>query len=394
MHDVFVSYAHENKDPVIRLQHAILASGLTVWRDDDALNPGHLESEIRANIQRSSAYLLYVSEDMLASDCIWNVEIPEAYRQYTKDNQYVISFIFPEDDDKIKARFGERFQALTNLSYHEFYYFDDHQTLETICKKLVSALKKRKSSSDEWRVGLITRQAFYVANDNHDFLINASPFFANAENNYDLLRVGMQVVRKHVNSNVRLCPVAHLSACVMLGQVFSKTTGKKITIEGNKTIWSITENDHQVNERTIDFADFAGNADCEDIVVAVDFTGNHCVKLVKEVETYVQKNALPHAKRYTWEKEAGEISSEEAAVALVKGFDRALRRISNLQETATIHLFMAAPAPFAVMFGQLLNIVPGKEIKLYEYSNGTYQPTIVLDSNKDGEMIIEEPMST
>ena len=83
----FVSYAHQNTDMYKRFNKFIkrpLASipNLQVWTDTDNQTGHAFERRILDQIDAADFFILLVSADFLASDFIWDTEIPAIKQRY------------------------------------------------------------------------------------------------------------------------------------------------------------------------------------------------------------------------------------------------------------------------------------------------------------------------
>lgn len=83
----FISYAHQNTRMFERFNKSIKRSlpainGLEVWSDTDNLTGHAFEQRIMDQIAASDLFILLVSSDFLASDFIWDKEIPAIKQRY------------------------------------------------------------------------------------------------------------------------------------------------------------------------------------------------------------------------------------------------------------------------------------------------------------------------
>jgi hypothetical protein len=88
----FLSYAREDAEEVIYLQHQLNVRGVRAWRDvTDLPLGGSNKDEITYAIEKESdAFVLYVTPQSLASDFIWDVEVPAALSRWDGDYSFNI----------------------------------------------------------------------------------------------------------------------------------------------------------------------------------------------------------------------------------------------------------------------------------------------------------------
>ncbi len=88
----FLSYAREDAEEVKYLQQQLKVRGVRAWRDvsDLPLGGSNEGKIIQAIDQEADAFVLYVTPQCLASDFIWDVEVPAALRRWERDHAFNI----------------------------------------------------------------------------------------------------------------------------------------------------------------------------------------------------------------------------------------------------------------------------------------------------------------
>lgn len=88
--EVFISYNHEQKDIAAELDRRLREHGVPVWRDERKIGPDPLESQIESVLQSEdiSGAILLISEDILDSPTILNVELPQMYARHKNDDAF------------------------------------------------------------------------------------------------------------------------------------------------------------------------------------------------------------------------------------------------------------------------------------------------------------------
>ena len=95
--NVFISYAHkdtkykENLDTFLKIYER--NRKIKVWSDDDILPGASWETEINRNLQRADIILLLLSPDFLASDYIWDTELPIVEQRHRSGAATVIPIL-------------------------------------------------------------------------------------------------------------------------------------------------------------------------------------------------------------------------------------------------------------------------------------------------------------
>lgn len=138
----FISYVHEDKAKVDRLQEALEAAGVSVWRDTKDLWPGqNWQDQIRAAIKSDSlAFIACFSDQSTAKEKSYqNAELALAAEEYTLRP--------PSTDWLVPVRFSECHVPEWNLgagrnlnSLQRTDLFGDSETVQTI--RLVHAVQR------------------------------------------------------------------------------------------------------------------------------------------------------------------------------------------------------------------------------------------------------------
>lgn len=95
---VFLSYSHQNTPWLGRLRTHLAGlrrdKRIETW-DDKEILPGDLwDNAIRQNLEKADVFILLLSADFIASDYIWNNELPNALDGFRKRNAIVIPILF------------------------------------------------------------------------------------------------------------------------------------------------------------------------------------------------------------------------------------------------------------------------------------------------------------
>src|SRR5688572_11195659 len=103
----FISYCHYDHKPTVRLRTHLSALergfGIQFWWDE-RISPGNYWSlEIEQAIKKADVVILAVTPDFIASDYIYNVELP-AIRQRVQDHALLIPVVLKRCSWDFEAR--------------------------------------------------------------------------------------------------------------------------------------------------------------------------------------------------------------------------------------------------------------------------------------------------
>src|SRR5258708_14759705 len=86
----FLSYLREDAEEVKYLQQQLKVRGVRAWRDvtDLALGGSTKDEIMRAIEVETDAFVIYVTQQCLASDFIWNIEVPTALERQEHDRDF------------------------------------------------------------------------------------------------------------------------------------------------------------------------------------------------------------------------------------------------------------------------------------------------------------------
>lgn len=145
--DVFFSYAHEDeqlRDKLAKHLKLLERTGvIKSWHDRQILPGQEWDGEIDENLKTADIILLLVSDDFLASDYCWDVEVTQAMERHEAKDACVIPIILREVD-WTKAPFG-KLQALPKNAEPVTNWTNQDQAFTDIAKgirKVAESLKK------------------------------------------------------------------------------------------------------------------------------------------------------------------------------------------------------------------------------------------------------------
>ena len=99
---VFLSYSHQNTPWLTRLRAHLSglrrAKQIETW-DDKEILPGDMwDTTIKKRIEEADVFILLLSADFIASEYIWNEELPQAFEKFKNRNATLIPILFEPID--------------------------------------------------------------------------------------------------------------------------------------------------------------------------------------------------------------------------------------------------------------------------------------------------------
>jgi len=181
---------------------------------------------------------------------------------------------------------------------------------------------------------------------------------------------GLSLSRK-----LHLAVQARLSASVALGYVFRASTGFSLAVESRGVVYSTTE---AIPERApLEMAHEARSGDPGVAMVEVSISRDVSTPVAEYVTS--RRPAFSTSLRF---RPPGGPSKEAVrdaghALAIARQVGRAIQRLNDRRQGDEVHLFVAAPAPVAVLLEHQLNACG--RIHLYQRMDGVYTPACTLD---------------
>lgn len=398
--NVFLSYAREDESEVEYLERLLRARGIRTWRDLTDLPLGaETESQIETAItEECDAFLLYLTRACLSSDFIWDVEVPVALRRHRADPDFAIIPVFHTASTAEVQQFcvdkGYRppitdFNGvvLSRVASGGSAGSMQESLAEVASRTLRSALPShfRRINPDSPYEPRISFHSFPFAarTDWLDLDMDWTPFLssrvATMEEWNTVLLPSLGEV-KDALSGLPLIPRLHLmvrarlSASVALGYTFRATTGFSLVIESQGVIYSTTTAipDPAPLEMACEPCSGEPGVAVVEVNVSRDVSG--------PVSEYVASHGLAFSTSLGFEPPGG--PSREAvrdpghALAIARQVGQQIRRLNDERRADQVHLFIAVPAPVAVLLGYQLNACG--RIYLYQRVDGVYTRACVL----------------
>ncbi len=250
----FLSYRRLDAAEAGELERALALRGVSLWRDVNDLPLGGLtEREIRRGIERSDAFILYVTPRVFSSDVIWRVEVPAALARTRPEELRGRRYpIIPVFRGVTVREFRQRSAAagLAELPLRNGAFVPRHRSdratararrlaYAAIASRLLRALLAHRGKA----ITSLTLRSFTVPEpssdldlDWSDVLDTAGPRVWEAElvpAMHDLRAELARAHRRRLSFLVR----ARLGAALLAGMVFPLATGFDVLVHDRHGVW-------------------------------------------------------------------------------------------------------------------------------------------------------------
>ncbi len=396
----FLSYRRSRLPEAQRLVAAQREHGIPTWQDVSDLAHEPTEQELERVLEQDSiaGAVLWITPDVPGSAVMRKVEIPALLRRHRKgDGFFLVPVAAGGLDYAAAAAAAESDLTADDLMTWNMLRFDadpidDSHALEVakrVLRHKLAALHRKLPAGQALKLGLFTRVTPPKHGDS-DLLLDWSHRFherlaSQADWETKLLpalsavahEVRTQAPGRHIEAYGQLA----LPAAVALGAAFPTTGGlhlgwRQETVGNPVQLWEL----NGTKDTPLSAQMRSHHTDGEELAVLVSITGN------VEPAFAASRAALPKFRAIVsvqTEKAAPyQVQSSAEAADIALKVNTAIRSARDKNgKCNAIHLFMAAPAGFAVLLGRLLNSLG--PIQLYEHipydSVGRYVPAVRLN---------------
>lgn len=404
----FISYAREDVEEVKYLQQQLNVRGVRAWRDvtDLPLGGSNKDEITHAIEQESDAFVLYVTLQSLASDFIWDVEVPAALHRRDGDHSYhIVPILYGVSFDELEQhcaahslRSLKEFNGVslpvkdTVATVEEF-----NRKLKEIAKRILEAtltLRLRRAGADRnYEPYLYLRTYSYEPPfDSLDLDLNWTGFFPDKddlpiEKDWDeiflpaLDDVKNLLSTKTPSRKLHMFVQAHLPAAFALGYAFPAAAYFTLLIEGRHGTWS-TEGSASIPDplRLLPYED---SGDMHVAVMEIAIARDTASGMMRSIQT----SGLSYKHHIRFELPGGAdhlsgVKDAAQALAMSHQIGRELRRLHDKKGVTHIHLFAAVPAALAVMVGHQMNALCAITLYNYMEKDGLYVPVCTLGKQK------------
>ncbi len=397
-----LSYAREDAEEVKYLQLQLKVRGVRAWRDvTDLPLGGATEDEIMHAIENvADALVLYVTPHSLASDFVWDTEIPTALKRRARDPLFnIVPILKDVTYQQLQQRCAARgYRSLTDfnavrLPDSPIGEMDEplKEKLRGIANRVLKAtltLRLRRAQADlSYEPHIVLRtfkdlpQITILDLDlNWWDLFHDRSRLPPVEEWRDILFPALQDVKNAlvelpVSRKLHMSLNAILPTAFALGYAFPAPARYTLLLDSNKGIWSTegTTDESPPFIRT----PYTEDGDPQVAVIEIEVTGPTALATTQ----YLDKSALSYKHRIRYELPGGidnhdGVKNATHALTMARYIGRELRLL-NGRGVTHIHLFAAVPAALAVMIGHQFNALC--PITLYQYvANREYEPACTL----------------
>jgi hypothetical protein len=391
--EAFVSYAHRNKESVIRLTQEAKLRGFHVFRDEECIRQGErLQGEIEDALARSDLLLVYLTPESLASDAVVEKEVKPALRAQARDGRPVVI--------PVACRLGETHQEVQDRTYARLLMpyiatwlkplgdmpeplpLDDAARIAR--QGLESVLGAERGPADgHWRLHLCTRGE--RESGGSGLLVDATDFLGGASRQvgdpaaWARVWTGLSdlqaVLKRHSERRqLHISGQAHLTGGTVAGFAFGRSRGWQLTVRADDQSWQVAS-DAKSHPGLKVMPDLHGGT--------ADFLSVEVNLLDKQMDPAVERvlsaEGMPTLRlRIESADRQNRVSCDDLS-AMAATVAHELKNAAAAHEARRVLLFLAAPLAFSVFLGAELEAT-GSFIQLYEYQAHRYHPSLELNA--------------
>lgn len=375
MRPLFISYRRRPWGPeVLRLSRECRRRGLRTIVDvsDPDRIAGQVQYDGLRRIIRNECdgFILYATQSIVESPCIWNVEVPAALDAFDRgmfDFIPVFRDLSPSDVAALEPH-GRRISGLGGVIVRTDEGLKDEDRVAAahidVANIALRARLRRYFSSPAagaLTIALRTRDTG-VQPDEPNLVLDWAEDYERILSGKVLNDTGLEGAIRDVcraaaalgARTVRLCGPAHLSAALAMGYAFARPAGFQFAAAQRGEWWVA---DGEMSRPAVRVAAQQLDPGKPDIVMTLAISRP---EIIRDVDTAVGTLGLPAGGRLVIEPESGArrnaLQSSDDARAIVRNVtDALLRARADWGSRGTIHVFMAAPFAFAALLGHALN---------------------------------------
>lgn len=387
--EVFISYNHEQKDLAVELDQRLREHGVPVWRDERKISPDPLESQIESVLlsDEISGAILLVSEDILDSPTILNVEIPRIHsRQNDGDEFFTFLLRCPglsaSETNEILSSVG----TINDFSEWFFHNLETREEESPNYNRIIDEVIQRRSNAivnsnpdlstircsvDSYESPKPTDDSWFHADLSHHFddsLPSESTW--NCRIRGTVGRLTKHLGKHAENKTLEFTGRTRLPIAFTIGCQFPTT-------RGIHTMW--TQQDPNFNEITWDVTSPPSDVELKvdpqlkdssqtDLAVYLSLTDDVRPEVGNTTSDLPDFNTEIEINRPDYQQEI----TPEQGIRIAEKFRKTVRNELNTRSNIeTIHLFQSSPVGLSFLLGQHTNTLP--PIQTYAF-NDNHQP--------------------
>ena len=396
--EVFISYNHNQKDLVVELDQRLREHGVPVWRDERKTDPDPLESQIESVLRSDeiAGAILVVSEDILNSPTILNVEIPRIYsRQNAGDEFFAFVLRCPglsaSETNEILSIAG----TVNDFSEWFFHALKTREEETPNYTRIIDEVTQKRlntivnSNADVSSIcGSVNSYESPKPTDESWFRADFSHHFEDSlpsENTWNCrIRETLRRLTNHLgtyaeNKTLEFTGQTRLPIAFTIGCQFPTTRGIHATWTQqdpnfNKITWDVTSPSRDV-ELNVDSK--LKDSSKTDLAVFLSLTDDVRPEVGNTTSDLPNFNTEIEIKRPDYEHGI----TPEQGVRIAETFRKTVRdELNSRSNIETIHLFQSSPVGLSFLLGQHTNTLP--PIQTYAFNDNhqprRYEPAILM----------------
>lgn len=414
---VFLSYSSKDRDEVQALATELRRRGVPLWWDTTDLPRGRSTEKSLAEAAKAAAgFAFYLTENAARSAWVRETERRYALDNLREDRTFGIFPIFRDDRRAVTKLLQDLAEGSDRSAYDLSDYHGSIVQVDPangaptdeelgnvaggVLRQLLLTLAERSPGVPALRIGARTRGGPALKSQPLDLLVDWTQDYPDQEGRGEFpspvtlerLWAALSSIRAATGhewrgNRIRIVPQCHLSMALAIGFLFRRNSGMVLEVVNpyDSTTW---EGPHEPEPVLNDWwADpSAAEKDIgrgEDLAISIGISQ----PVRPGADAFIEHRALSVAKRIDFEPAAGPgkrsmerltgTEAHRAAQAVVESISR--QRSEGVR--GTVHLFLAGPAPFAVLLAQHLSNLGA--IQTYEWKDNeqTYTPMFLLGSS-------------
>lgn len=423
--DVFISYKHSQQTLAEGLELALRDHGVPVWRDVHDVGPDPLEQQIREDLEdpNLAGGIAIVSKDVTESPVILKIELPELHERWRNDDDFfVVVVLCPDVEyDEAEAILAQA-QSPHDLSHWYMESLEVEQGSETssvlsrVIDSVLNVVTRTQQTNEQLPKldavvdAVLERRLQSIQSDlSADQPVDCS-LDTYGPPSYDVQFALNIDWSSHFENSLpvqstwdrRLLPALHTT----IDQLQQQTPGRELRFWGRARLPAVFSLGHCLQEPRgmnaawmqpdqrgdftpwkLDIHPEESGIECD--LEEIDITASDLAVLVNATdnvnpEVGKTKSSLPRFNgilEFDFEQTTNKKLTAPQAAHAAEIFQEQLRdALNQFSDTSTIHLFMAAPAGLAFLFGQKTNTSPPIQTYLLDTDSRdrTYKPAAQL----------------
>lgn len=389
----FVSYVHEpHKPSAVRITEELRLRGFTTFRDLDAIRHGHrIEREITDGLAAADVVVFDLTAEALESDPVVEMELKPTIRRFREEGRPVPLIVArglgatPASVQQATwSRLAIPFDATWTMTVpNADVPIAAADAAHAASRALTTVFAPGRGPSDgAWNLHLATRGH---PSHGRELVIDATSLVGGEANrpgtrqDWDRVLAGLRDVERALRAHggrrlIDVTASAHLTAAFAAGFTFRRVCGW--------TVCAHTQNGsecHQSESLTHDglmVISDPGSLNSKVMTVEIDLLGHG---IDDAVERALRAGEPPRERLSIHRDAQGQRIDDAELGAMAAAIADQMKRRQRATGVHTVRLFMAAPAPFAVLLGTELNAL-GTDIELHEFHAGAYHPSLTIDA--------------